>query len=89
MEDLNPETNNINPENSSPVAEIRISEINGKPVFMNFGGPDLTSDAGAILLKEVEEQLRIIERMVRVIRDVDDNLITDIYTHLAGQFLIE
>jgi hypothetical protein len=39
---------------------------------MNFGGPDLTSDAGGLLLKEVEEQIKLIEKMAGVIRDGRD-----------------
>lgn len=72
MENLNPETNKINPGISSPAVEIKISETDGKSVFIDFGGPPLTADAGALLLKEVEEQIGIIEKMSAVIRDDRD-----------------
>ena len=73
MENITADTNkNSNSELSTPAAEVRISDIDGKPVFLNFSGPDLTSDAGVLLLKEVEEQIGIIEKMAAVITDDRD-----------------
>jgi hypothetical protein len=69
MESFNSGTDIISTGQSVPSAEVRISDAEGKPIFLNFSGPDQTSDAGVLLLKEVEEQIGIIEKMSGVIRD--------------------
>ena len=53
-------------------AEIQISDTDGKPGFLSLSGPDMTSDAGVLLLKEVEEQTGIIEKAASVIQDDRD-----------------
>lgn len=82
-----------NPEVSKPSstqAEIKIADVGGKPAFLNFSGPDLTSDAGVLLLKEVEEQIRLIEKMAEVITDERDaryvkHTLTELLKQRVGQ----
>ena len=69
MENL---TSNENIFTPIPASEVQISDTDGKPCFMNFIGPEPTSDAGVLLLKEVEEQTGIIEKMAAVIHDDRD-----------------
>jgi Transposase DDE domain group 1 len=73
MENITSNTiRNIDTKISAPASEVQISDTDGKPVFLSFGGPELTSDAGVLLLKEVEEQVGIIEKMASVIADDRD-----------------
>ena len=55
------------PDNSELPLEIPDSDC--KPVFLNFNGGNLTSDAGVLLLKEVDRQIRLMERIANVIPD--------------------
>ena len=48
---------------------LKISDSDCKPVFVNFNGGNLTSNAGVLLLKEVDQQIRLIERIANVIPD--------------------
>lgn len=48
---------------------LEISNSDCKPVFLNFNGGNLTSDAGVLLLKGVDRQIRLIERIANVIPD--------------------
>jgi hypothetical protein len=34
----------------------RLSPVNGKPILLGFDGVDMSSDAGLILLREIERQ---------------------------------
>ena len=71
---------------STPVSEVQISDTDGKPCFLSFGGPALTSDAGMQLLKEVEEQTGIIEKMASVIDyDRDARYVKHTLTELLMQ----
>ena len=46
-----------------------LSPVAGKPVHLAFDGGRLTSDAGVLLLAEIERKLGIAERLARCIED--------------------
>jgi hypothetical protein len=46
-----------------------LSPVSGKPVRVAFDGGRLTSDAGVLVLAEIERKLRIAERLARCIAD--------------------
>jgi hypothetical protein len=46
-----------------------LSPVSGKPVHLAFDGGRLTSDAGVVLLAEIERKLRIAERLAGCIAD--------------------
>ena len=46
-----------------------LSPVGGKPVHVAFDGGRLTSDAGVLLLAEIERRLGIAERLARCIED--------------------
>ena len=62
---------NVNKRASSD-AEVNLLEVNQKPVQLNFEGGQLSSDAGALLLREVEQQIGLIEALADVIPDGRD-----------------
>jgi hypothetical protein len=61
--------NNTEEEN---IKEVVLSDAGNKPVVLNFDGGSLTSDAGALLLRETEERVGIIRKMAEVIPDARD-----------------
>jgi hypothetical protein len=46
-----------------------LSPVGGKPVHLTFDGGRLTSDAGVLLLAEIERRLRLAERLARCLAD--------------------
>ena len=46
-----------------------LSPVGGKPVHVSFDGGRLTSDAGVLLLAEVERRLKLAERLARCLAD--------------------
>ena len=52
---------------------LRVSQVEDKPVFVDFEGGALSSDAGALLLREVENQISIIGAIAEVIKDNRDS----------------
>src|SRR3954451_20868661 len=46
-----------------------LSPMRGKPVHVGFDGGRLTSDAGVLLLAEVERRLKLAERLARCLAD--------------------
>jgi len=46
--------------------------VNGKKVFADFDGGQISSDAGALLLKETEQRVGIIEAIKDVLYDRRD-----------------
>jgi len=79
---------NTNPENISPVpkAEITLSDIGDKTVILNFEGANISSDAGALLLREVEAQIGLIRAMAKAIPDNRD---ARYVTHTLTDLLIQ
>jgi len=55
-----------------PKKIVRLSEINSKPVLLDFNGGAVSSDAGVLLLREVEQQLGIIAKLAATINDQRD-----------------
>jgi hypothetical protein len=51
---------------------VRLSEIHNTPVVLDFEGGSLTSDAGILLLREVEQQLGLVKDLTAVINDPRD-----------------
>ena len=47
-----------------------------KPIAVNFDGGKLTSDAGAVLLRQLDQKLRLTERINALIRDPRDPFFT-------------
>ena len=62
------------PDASNPPLTPSVSLLNvqDKSVELDFSGGTLTSDAGVLLLREVEEQIGLIQAMVEVIPDPRD-----------------
>ncbi len=52
---------------------LRVSQVEDKPVFVNFEGGALSSDAGTLLLRETENQINIIGAIADVIKDNRDS----------------
>ena len=46
-----------------------LSPVGGKPVHVTFDGGRLTSDAGVLVLAEIERRLGLAERLARCIED--------------------
>jgi hypothetical protein len=46
-----------------------LSPVGGKPVHLTFDGGRLTSDAGVLVLAEIERRLKIAERLARCLTD--------------------
>ncbi len=57
---------------SVPKPEAALSDIGNKSVILNFDGGNLSADAGAMLLREAEEQIGLIRAMADVIPDKRD-----------------
>lgn len=51
---------------------VRLSSVENKPVLLDFEGGSLSSDAGILLLREVEQQIGLISALARVIDDQRD-----------------
>jgi hypothetical protein len=62
-------------ENSKAI--FSLPEVEGKPVLLNFRGGDLSSDAGVLLLKEVDRQIGLTESMAAILPDRRDQRYID------------
>jgi len=72
---LKDELNDVPQPNAShpPVSpSVSLLNVQDKSVELDFSGGVLTSDAGVLLLREVEEQIGLIQAMVEVIPDARD-----------------
>lgn len=67
-------------------SKITALDIGEKTVLINFNGGFLSSDAGALLLREVEDQIGLIRRMAEVIPDSRD---ARYITHTLTDLLIQ
>lgn len=63
-------TNDVSPQTIA--SKIGALDVGQKPVLINFNGGFLSSDAGALLLRDVEEQIGLIRKMTEVIPDYRD-----------------
>jgi hypothetical protein len=54
-------------------ASLRVSQVEDKPVFVDFEGGALSSDAGTLLLRETEKQINIVGAIADVIKDNRDS----------------
>lgn len=55
-----------------PSSPIRLSSLRAKPVELDFNGGALTSDAGVLLLREIEQQLGLVKTLAATIHDQRD-----------------
>ncbi|MCP4494727.1 MAG: hypothetical protein GY820_46605, partial [Gammaproteobacteria bacterium] len=69
-----------------PKDEITIGDIGDKSLLLNFDGGNISSDAGALLLREVEVQIGLIQSMAGVIPDCRD---TRYVRHTLTDLLIQ
>lgn len=53
-------------------SQVTTLEVQNKSVILNFNGGRLSSDAGALLLREVEEHIGLLREMARIIPDSRD-----------------
>lgn len=77
----------ILPASASP---IKLHEVKGTPVIVNFEGGALSSDAGILLLREVEQQIGLIDELANVLKDQRDqryvqHSIKDLIIQRVGQ----
>lgn len=56
-----------------PKDEISIGDIGDKPLIVNFEGGNISSDAGVLILREVEEQIGLIRSIAGVMPDNRDS----------------
>ncbi|MDD2520229.1 MAG: transposase, partial [Kiritimatiellae bacterium] len=49
--------------------DLPFAPINGKKVFARFDDPAVSSDGGALLLREVDSQIGLCERLAKSIAD--------------------
>ena len=67
-------------------ASLQVSQVEDKPVFVDFEGGALSSDAGTLLLRETENQTNIIGAITDVIKDNrDSRYIKHTYQELLTQ----
>jgi len=55
--------------NDLSIERLLFEDIQGKKIEADFDGGQVTSDAGVVLLREVERRLGLIRRIARIIRD--------------------
>ena len=82
----NPEQSTHDASPQKVASKITALDIGGKTILINFNGGFLSSDAGALLLREVEEQIGVIRRMAEVIPDSRD---AAYITHSITDMLIQ
>jgi hypothetical protein len=63
-------TDDVSPQTTA--SKIGALDVGQKTVLINFNGGFLSSDAGALLLRDVEEQIGLIRKMAEVIPDSRD-----------------
>jgi hypothetical protein len=51
---------------------LNLTEVDNKPVLVDFDGGQISSDGGLLLLREVEQQIGIIKSLTEVIHDARD-----------------
>jgi hypothetical protein len=75
---------------SQTAASFTITPANAaKPITVDFNGGRLTADAGALILQQVEQKIRLVEQINARIRDTRDQLhITHLQSHLLQQRIL-
>ncbi len=68
--DLEQSAHNVSPQQAA--SKITALDIGEKSVLINFNGGFLSSDAGALLLREVDEQIGLIRQIAEAIPDSRD-----------------
>lgn len=63
---------NINEAQQTIFSPLELPKIKDKPVQLNFDGGQLSSDAGLLLLKEVEHHVGIIKALAEIVDDPRD-----------------
>lgn len=76
------------PASSTPTTNptLRLREVQSMPVLLDFDGGQLTSDAGLLLLREVDHQLGLVEALATVIPDTRDARYTQ---HSTEELLLQ
>ena len=69
-----------------PNTTLHLRELQNLPVLLDFEGGQLTSDAGLLLLREVEQQLGLVEALANVIPDTRDARYTE---HRTKELLLQ
>lgn len=57
---------------SKKLEKIHFDGGNKKRIEVSFGGGDITSDAGVILLRQADNKLRLCERLSKILKDPRD-----------------
>ncbi len=61
--------------------ELKLGSIKGRKVIADFSGGIITSDAGIILLAELDKKLRITAKFAQCFRDYRDSSYVDYSVH--------
>ena len=73
-----------NPKENPSAEPMKLSTVKGKKVVADFDGGQISTDAGALLLKETEKQVGIIEDIEAALNDKRDQRYVD--THCPSCF---
>lgn len=57
---------------NSTCSAPRLSPLNGKSILLGFDGAEMSSDAGLILLREIERKAGLAQRLADCLRDPRD-----------------
>lgn len=74
------------PKISNNSEKISASPVSGKSINITFDGETISSDAGALLLKEIENQIGLIDSLVSLIPDERDKRYVE---HSMRQLLVQ
>ena len=66
---------------SAPPSSVHLADVAGKGVELDFNGGLLSSDAGLVLLKDIDEQLGLSRALAAVLQDPRDPRRTDFSYH--------
>lgn len=69
-----------------PNTTLHLREVQNVPVLLDFHGGQLTSDAGLLLLREVDQHLGLVDALVKVIPDTRDARYTE---HSTKELLLQ
>lgn len=66
------EINEVPPMPSCNVPQEMFGSVGRRRIEVGFGGGDVTSDAGLLLIRKVDEQMGLLSRIVAMIPDLRD-----------------